>query len=745
MQGRRNRPVTSALAVAMVSVICLAADAADRSETSLSFAPANLSFYSSFQNGREIYDRVANSNAVGKIKQAALLQAAKQGLEEADVDMSAVWPELIKPENKELMDLLVEMLSEEMFIYGDDGWEKMYAAYFEMYREIYGNMLDPAQFELLIEDDADELSAEMMERMVDLMIELELPTTVIGAHVADTERAQGQLARLEKLLVPLVNSVPEIKGSLKRTKVGGSEILTFTLTGKMIPWDEVATEVETPEQRKVFEKIKANVEKRQLVVTLGVHGHHVLLSVAPDLSHLTNLGNGKLLVDRDELKPLAKAGDNPFVSVSFVSKEMMAQTGFGDNFVDSYVAMGKLFAVAGAYGFDEDIDMDFVDAVRKDIEDFGEDIKSMLPEPGALMSFSFLSERGIEGYTYDWSENKHFDGSKPLQLLNHTGGRPLLLLATREKYSPENYEILVKWIKRSGHYIDMIAKTSLEGDELKEFNQAKKVTVRMLSRMDKANREMLMPGFRDGEAAVVVDAKAASKRWCDFMPPADTPLPMVEMALLRSVSDAELVKNGFAEYGAAINQVLKTAHEMDPDNVPPISIPPLTKVESKRAEIYQYPLPVEWGVSDRIAFVAALSKRVAVVSSSPQQVKRILKKQPVEYTGPLANPDRPMVAAVYFDWAGMVDAIAPWVEYGEKIEAMEEEEVDIDLDTPGLYGRAAEDPIREALEGIDPAIAAQLKKDMFELVKCFRSFSSVTTIEGDAQVTHFEWHFVDVP
>ena len=47
-----------------------------------------------------------------------------------------------------------------------------------------------------------------------------------------------------------------------------------------------------------------------------------------------------------------------------------------------------------------------------------------MPEAGAVMGLSFLTDRGIEGYQYAWGGHGPMDGSKPLGLLEHVGGNP---------------------------------------------------------------------------------------------------------------------------------------------------------------------------------------------------------------------------------------------------------------------------------------------------------------------------------
>ena len=48
--------------------------------------------------------------------------------------------------------------------------------------------------------------------------------------------------------------------------------------------------------------------------------------------------------------------------------------------------------------------------------------------------------------------------------------------------------------------------------------------------MDKANRGMLLPALADGQSALVIDRKLASKHFVESLPATEKPMPMVEPA-----------------------------------------------------------------------------------------------------------------------------------------------------------------------------------------------------------------------
>jgi len=729
------RWLPSALILASFAALPAASFAAEdsplRENTSLEFVPADVSFYCSMQRCGEICNRVADSKAYSKIRNSAPVQMGllmlQAQLDDPDGPLAVVKAEMDKPENKELLALLADMFADEVFVYGDREWANVYQAYFDIYRQMYTSMLESGAIGRMEEDDA--VFAEILEPLIDRLDELKIPTLVIGFRISDADRANRQLARLEKVLRPLVNSVPEIKGRLKRAKLGDSDMLTFSLDGGMIPWDELERDADSDEKRRVFEKVKENVEQRKIIATLGVKADCLLLTVSPSLKHLRRLGKGNLLIDRPELAPLVEMADRPIHSVSYASKAFLQHVTFGENTIDTWVAMGKAAVMFGAA--EEGLDEKLADRIVRDIGELGEDVKRCLPKRGSMMSFSFLTGRGFEGYTYDWSQNLSLDGSKPLSLLNHVGGDPILFYACRNKYQPERYDLFVKWVNRVGSYIDEFVPGELAEDELAMYNQAKKILLPLLARIDTANRKMLMPAFRDGQGAFVLDARAQSEQWLTAMPPAEMPLAMIEPAFVFGVSDIGLLKKGVAEYVAVIDEGLKKARELAPDEIPPLTVPPPKTRQSGEGTIHFYPLPEEWGVDPRLAPNAGLSPDVVALSLSLDQTERLLKKTTLSLEGPLADLDRPLAAAAYFNFAGFVDAVHPWVEYGFNL---------------ATDGEANEDEANgpDGLGGMGSTPSAIIS-NVAELLKCFRGYSSATSFEDGGRVTHYELHFADIP
>jgi hypothetical protein len=729
----RSRPIAVGVAALLVGILSSVPAQADslKEDTSLGYVPADAAFYSSMQRGGEIGQRIVGSNAYQRISNSSLVQFGMMMLQAQAQDpespLAQIRAEMDKPENQELSALLCDMFSHEVFCYGDRRWVEFFEVYTEAYREMYRMMQDPETMRRMQEDD-DRAMIEVMGTLIDRLPDLEIPACVTGFKVTDVDRAKRQLARLEAKLLPLVNSVPEIEGSLKRRTIGDDEHLTFTLDGTMIPWDEVRSGFESAVPRsaqdeELFEKLKADLEKRKVMITLGVHDDYLLLTSGPNLRHLKQMGQGELLVDSPEFVPVLERAEKPLVGIGYVSKEMMDYLGFSHNTVEMWVEAWKGMACAAAA--EEDLDKELLDRILADADEAGEDLKGMIPEAGAALEVSFLTDRGLEGYVYHWADSVCMDGSKPLTLLEHVGGSPLFFAVGRSHWMAENYGTIAKWVGRGIEYGDVVAEMEMDEAELAKYHQVKDAFMPLLGRLDRANRELLLPAFADGQGALVLDSQMTSKRWCDYMPPSAKPLPLFELAVVCGVSDAELLKQGVVEYINVINAALAELRRLAPDEVPPVDVPLPSERFTDAGAMYFYPLPENAKVDERILPNAGLTEDLAVVALSPDHTQRLLKETTPPRDGPLADSKRPLAGAAYFNWSALMDAVTPWIEYASAADDFDENDAD-------------------SADGVTADIGTvSTLKSIMEVLKCFHCYSSATYMEDGATITHYELHFQD--
>jgi len=766
--------LTACCVLACLLVIPKPAAAEDiRQTSSLEIIPADASFYLSCLRNREKFDIVRNSKLVARLLelppvQMGLAQLKEQWENPEDPQLAMVKELLKDPANIELLELLKDAVSHEVFIYGGDGFGELLQLTNELNSEIrkmQSEMMKQAPGPDALDDDA--AGKAMLAKVVDLLDKEEdrfqVPPMVIGFKLSDSKRASTQIARLEVLLQGLLAEKPEFGKRLTREKVGDSEFLTFAADGSMIPWDEVPPE-EIADVKEQFDRLRELVTKKTLTVSLGTSGDYLLLSISASNEHLESLGQGELLIDRPEFAGLRKFADKPITSIGYVSESFVQVAGDADRQIDDLAALiESAIPMIEADNFDPMVKA----RMAADVKELAKDLKQFIPEPGAAMGFNFLNGRGIEGYSYNWSENLTLDASQKLSILDHLGGDPLCFAAGRAKKSPENYALLVKWLKRGFAYWEALGVPQLEDDQRAMYDLVWAQVQPQLPRLDKATSELLIPAFKDGQTALVFDAKLKSKQWHKSMPPSEKPLPMLEVALVSGISDPDLVKRAASEYFHVVQAVLDGLHEAMPEQIPEIKLPKPDSREFPAGTVYYYKVARNLGLDFWLAPNAGLSDQFLVLSMLPKVTLRLLQPQPLQLDGPLTNVDRPLAAASHFDFAGTLNALQPWVEYGLQVAAQfsaaaaEEAaaaepalEVEVADDFDDADGTEFEDVEIEG-GGIEDLIEpkailenlAQAKEYVqfgFDILRCFQSVSSVTYEEEGALVTHSEWRFQDL-
>ena len=304
--------------------------------------------------------------------------------------------------------------------------------------------------------------------------------------------------------------------------------------------------------------------------------------------------------------------------------------------------------------------------------------------------------------------------------------------AARGKTDPQEYENFATFFGRLTYYVEQIAMQQADEEQQQAFVKLREQLLPLFQQMGTVTRDKLIPAFADGQSAIVLDAKSTSRSWHNALPPADDPLPMLELAMVNGVSDANLVKEAFGDYFNIVQQILDKLHELStgemrdvfPNEVPEIPLAkPLTK-DVGAGTVYFYALPQETGLDDQIAPNGGLSDEVMVTSLLPQFTARLLANTPLQGQGPLANYNRPLAAAGKFEFARLLGAIEPWMDYG--------------IELSGAFDASMQQ------DGNPMGNIPQQIHDALDVLKCFRGVSSVTYQEGGAMVTHAEWRFEDL-
>ncbi|OHB80445.1 MAG: hypothetical protein A2W31_01210 [Planctomycetes bacterium RBG_16_64_10] len=691
--------------------------------TSLKLVPADTGLYVAWLRNKEQAEHVLHSKAFARLQEIPVvqmgwffLQAQWQSTDNEFIAAARDWVQ--REENRSLIELLADALSTEVFVYGGEEYASQIGFLMRL-----NQAMNLAQFQGLATGQAP--AAVVVQRVLEIVTEhadnLAIPDTVVGFRLDNTERATAQLTRLEELLGEVLDGHPGLKGRLQRETLGGAEFLTLRLDGSLIPWDALPTD-KLAVDAATIERLTAKLKQMKLTISVGVRDNYLLWSIGESNEHLTTPIPDQRLIDRKELAPLRDHAGEPFTSIAYVSEPLMKEISAADRQIDDLVALAEnLLPLA-------ELTQAQKEALIRDARELGNDIKRYLPTPGAVLGFTFLSPRGYEGYSYSWARNAPLDGSQPLSILEHVGGRPLMFYVTRGKSSPEDYDLLAKWAERIACHVDQIAAAQLGGPEREMYEKLRPELIALGKRLDRTIRDQFLPAFADRQAALVVDARSRSSQWHAAMPRSEQPLPILELALMHALRDAELYHQGCVECLGLANQLLEVLHSAAPDQVPKVKLPQPESRKLAVGEVRAYPLPPAWGVDAQIAPNMGWSDDVAVLSLVPAQTERLLAETPLEAPPLLSNcQERPLAVAAYCHWAGLIDAAAPWIDYA----------VDEWLAT----GATGDDAPNGSPAG--GAIKDQIHTGL-AILKCLREIASVTYVEQDAQVTRYEWHFQDL-
>ncbi len=725
---RRLSARTLALAAAGLWLLALVAQPLsagelDTLDSGLKLIPADAAFFVSRLHNRQQFEAVVHSKAWARVMAMPAARMVRSMYEKYASDPSTpagkIDAALKNPEVRKLLDLLGQMGSQEVFVYGGEDVDN----FLELLQDVTGALrYGPAVLQLTGqagERTPNDLQARIVVSTLAKNLDLlDIPTLVFGFKLKNTDLAKEELIKLETFANIMLEMNERTKGRFKKAKVGAYEYLTLELDGAMLPWNMLPVEKlkEIEAEKGDVEKIVGRLKELKLVLALGLRGQYLLASIGPSTEGLARLGTGKRLIDRPELKPLTKFADKRLTSIAYVSEDMNQQLNNNAKAID-----GVLDAV-NAWLPTAKLDDRQRARIRKDAGALAADLKQWLPAAGASLGFGFLSPGGLEGYQRAWGEHPLIDGSKPLSLLEHVGGDPILGGVTRLKISVKDYDQAVKWLKIGYGYFREFGLPALPDDPREKLRKFLAEAVPLAARLDKANRDMLLPALADGQVAVVVDAKLKSKHFIEALPASRQPLPMLEPALVLGVSNAALLRKAGSEYRTAINGLLDAARKIEGVNLPDwLRIPEPKAIEADGRKIYVYRLPEEWGVDEQIAPHLAVSDGVAVVAMSQNHVERLLKATPLKVGGVLKHPTRPLAGAAWLRWSGLIDAARPWVNLATKQAA------DPQVETPvQLYQIASQAPAA------------------LEVLKVLQTVSSESYLEDQAMVTHLLLEIRDI-
>jgi hypothetical protein len=711
MRLQHLRLLAVALTATLAAGPAFAADAA--ADTSLAIVPADAAFYAASLKLGEQFDRFVQSNAFAKLKALPAVQAGLERLRaesaKRDTPIGHISAMLHEPANRELIDVLRDAVRHEFFFYGGNRWIDFSQFGMELQA---ATRFGPALAALQGQNPDTAQARAVVHALNAAGDKLLVPDLILGFRVTKSEPAVAQIKRLEELLKKVTANSP-LQGHVQRQQVAGSDALTVTLDGSMVPWDEI--EIKDEDTAAEFKKLIPRLKRLKLTAALLVKGNYLLLTIGPDANVATALGRGPAMATRSEVKPLAKVDDKRLIGVGYMSKALAAAVATTPEDITGIADVARGFLAKAP------ISAQRRTALEKDLKQLAQEIAAALPPPAASFSYTVVTPRGQETMRYEYAPAPKLP-PQPLTVLDHVGGSPLVVIAGRTGEPVAKYRTFVRWLTTfyghaQGIYDDMF------GGEDNKLRAVMQVAQPFLKRFDEITASQTLPALGAGTDALVIDGKWTSKHWIPRLDQDGADLPMLELGCVRTVKDSGKFLQALQLYRTLANDSLVKARDIG------VPVPPDATIPAARADkvgpgtVYHWPL-LSAGPDGVVQPNLALSEQVVAVSLSLKHSERLLKPTPLQ-SDERSLTQRPLQSAVGVNVAGLIGTVRPWIERF-------------------LVPRAVANVSPDAPKGLTASEIPAQVKTVLDVMQCLRGVRSISYREGDANVTRTEVHIWDL-
>lgn len=724
--------------------------------------PADASFLFSSLRLKEQYDAVVQSNAFAAIRELPAVKRAFDSWEEqrempgSPVSMALTFLEL--PENEQAVELLTDMVATDTFVYG----EPSCVAFVKLLKKL-SQVQQSAGFQGEPEEEMDEdvqarrggprivpvrrqvefgldvpgvtgQAEAMLDILADNLDLVVVPDVVWGFKTGKKEAGNFQVKRLEVLAKMLVEMNPALAGALARKKVPGGELLTFTLDGGLLPWDEIAADLaDNLDDSDDLDRVLDRVRGLDVVVGLGMVGDWVVLSIGDSVDHLEKLvvgGKGEALIDTKPFAPLRDDADEKLTAIWYVSEPLAKAIAATPEDLDPMIA-------AAAQAIDEEGDVPAEAAAdgRAWLERARAEYAAWLPEPGPWMAYSFMAKDGYEGYAWDWSKNLPLDGGKSLDLLAHVGGNPAAVAVSRLKLDPARLAGVAALVSDGWGIFAKHGPAVMDEGDREKFALMEEEFGPLVKRLAATLSGKFAPAVADGQVGLVLDGKTTTKKPQAALPASAEPLPLLEPAIVLPLADRKLFVEGLNDLFELGDDVVAALRKLDADAVPAgYEVPAPTKTKVEGGSVWSFAIP-DAGLDKELAPAIAVGDDAAVFSLVPAQAGRMLVERKLETGSALATFQEPLAGAGAVDFPALVDALEPWIVYFTRYGCVQQQEGEVDPDKE-LSKADENDQATEALDHV---------KVVLQVARCLKSAVVETAPRDGATVAHWRNLIRDLP
>jgi hypothetical protein len=721
---------------------------------SLELVSADVAFYSGFYNLKDLVQSVVESRAVQRLKGLELLPVLKRLVEETIAEASdegmqgaslGAWSleqfqeRLQNPAVQEILAVLADMHSQEVFVAGDETWSRLSLTYSQlgMLRSLSGIVANIAQ--VSEEGDVESLSREeilsqLLEEYLSKVEEaIQVPRLVIGWRARDVERVATQINMLRGLLGVTAMGVPQLAGRVRNEVIDGTDFTLIVISGTDVPWEEILTARRQPVEfspeeiaqlePEIAAAIMADAEPPaflfrlverlrdlQLVIALGMRDDWVLLGLGPDVEMLKLPAEDRRLSQRAEVREILARVEGKPNALSYASGSWRGGSSQELSALD--VARDVFFSWAERQKFPKEV-QSRLEKLRGDLERLEKIAAKSERKQGASVAVSWCSSRGLEELILSWAEGGD-SAPEPLGVLQFLGGDPIAAMAVGRVPLVDIYEF-VAW--GAEIWMEPLLRASEEGFEF-EDEQERRTRRNILARLrylggefDHWMRTDLLPAFEPGEMAFLLDAKMKSRQPVAGLPYSEKPLPVPELALVVTVRDRSKLEKAFQEGKDLWAQLWQILEDSDGPELEELGLPPVECRETPAGRVCQISLETpNMEFDPRLRPTLIVGEKVLVLCLSAETAERLLQAKPLEPVGLLEEPNKPRSLGGFLSFHRLWDAVELWAQHLTS-EALRESE--------GLR-----EGDREILDAWNHDL-----KVIFALFRCLRSISVEVTRE----------------
>lgn len=688
------------------------AESAALKETALGLAPRDVAFFSTNLNLRKAWDGFLDGNFVTRLRDVPFIQRLEGELlaqwENPEGQMQLLKDNLKNPNVKNLLELIADMNSQEIFYYGENDWNESIGGLMGLYEDLNARSSDPTE----MRDFLAELDAEYLKGV-------KVPTTVVGFRLSDEEIARTLLDALQGALQLGLQQVPEFAPFAKqvvRKDFKNGQSLSFTLSPELIPLEKL-----DPSVKETLGGLVEGLAGRKLVVSLGLRAKTFLMSISEDLSPISTFGEGEALVNHERMKVLAENMPSDLRSVSYASKEWRAsqwEASYGSYFRD----IANQFASAVSSEESEAIDIEqWQTEIMEDAADLDKRIGEVEIEFDSALSWSFASEVGWEGMSYDWSKNMFLENAEPMSITKHAGNKPLFMFAMKQKSQPLVGDLMKELIERAPEHIRRFLALAEQDEE--ERDQALEILDKawpLVGDFYSIITSEVLPALDDYEGLFTMSAQWTTPEISIDLPVPEQPLPLPELSAAIKLRNRDQFLSGCKELYGIFDKVVELVREVQPDSIPEGYLVPRPQQEELAGAIRFYYEDASQSWFEGFEPQVIVSNDTVVIGYSTRHVLELNQEKPLTTRPAWYSSEMPVASISMADLSGMVQAVSPWLGFGFQLALG-------DLDTPVAI-----------MEGPIPTGG-----EIIQIWECLASLGKVATttvIEDDgATVTRWVW------